>query len=182
MRHWRLIACAALAPVQISKRAGWESGARRVRRDGTKMGLRRCVTAPANELRSYSLCEVLFFACFSLMLGFGSQGLFPPSPRGRSDTGQSPKGWEKLRDPHTTQPVAHSYTNTRWQRSHLGKASINYDRINQRRSGTKEPLNQSRVFKRRNITNELLEMTDRFHLPNMKGVSRQQQEGKRKIH
>lgn len=159
MRRWRLIACAALALVQISKQADWESGAR----DGFLSSISpecdvmkpRWACAAALLCGyiscSYTVCVSFFFLFVFLMLGFGSQGIFP-SPRQRSDTGQSPTGWEQLRDPRITQPVTHSYTNTHWRRSHLGTASINYARFNLCHSGSEESLKQCLVFKCRNIS------------------------------
>lgn len=155
MRQWRLIACAALALVQISKQADWESGARdgflsSISPECDMMKPRCCVTLRVYKLQLYSLCEVFFLFVFPYV-GIWFPGNFP-SLRQRSDTGQSPTGWEQLRDPRITQPVTHSYTNTHWRRSHLGTASINYARFNLCHSGTEESLKQCLVFKCRNIS------------------------------
>lgn len=69
MRQWRLIACAALALVQISKQADWESGARdgflsSISPECDMMKPRCCVTLRVYKLQLYSLCEVFFLFVF----------------------------------------------------------------------------------------------------------------------
>lgn len=157
-RRW-LIACAALALVQISKRADWESGAR----DGFLPSvLSKCdVMKPRWACAAALLCgyiRCVYTVCVRFVLfvfpyvGIWFPGNFP-LPEAEEWHWPESDGVGETQRPlrHTAcNPLLH--TCTHWRRSHLGTASINYARFNLCHSGTGESFKQCRDFKCRNTS------------------------------